>query len=60
MSHAAAAAAVFLLPPTILRRYQKQHQMLQEIMRLFDSAKTAAEESAVQEQVLDIMQRMQV
>jgi hypothetical protein len=34
--------------------------MLREILQLFDSAKTAAEESAVQEQVLDIMQRMQV
>ena len=36
-----------------------QHQMLQEILALFDSAKTPAEDAAVQERVLDIMQRMQ-
>ncbi len=36
-----------------------QHQMLQEILRLFDGAKTPEEDVAVQERVLDIMQRMQ-
>jgi hypothetical protein len=33
--------------------------MLQSILDLFDGAKTAEEEAAVQEQVLDVMQRMQ-
>ncbi len=33
--------------------------MLQEILVLFDSAKTAEDEAAVQERVLDMMQRMQ-
>jgi hypothetical protein len=33
--------------------------MLRAILDLFDSAKTAEEDAAVQEQVLDIMQRMQ-
>ena len=36
-----------------------QHQMLREILALFDGAKTPAEDAAVQERVLDIMQRMQ-
>jgi hypothetical protein len=33
--------------------------MLREMLVLFDGAKTAAEEAAVQERVLDIMQSMQ-
>jgi peroxin-19 len=36
-----------------------QHQMLREILVLFDNAKTPAEDAAAQERVLDIMQRMQ-
>jgi hypothetical protein len=33
--------------------------MLRDILALFDGAHTPAQEAAVQEQVLDIMQRMQ-
>ena len=39
--------------------YRMQHQMLQEILVLFDSAKTPEEDAAVQERVLEVMQRMQ-
>ena len=47
-----------LTPPRPFR-YRMQHQMLQEILSRFDGAKTPAEDAAVQERVLDIMQHMQ-
>lgn len=50
------SAALHLFP---CYSYRMQHQMLQEILVLFDSAKTPEEDAAVQERVLETMQRMQ-